>query len=142
MKYDDASWHYGGDFPEELSKQAGGTHIGMFLTWCLLNGLSGKIHLEDASDDLDKLKNRSETPGQWFCNYCDEKFIDEDLSDEGNLFAEYYYASDDAPYVEDYINILGSNLESIYYVPDSWECFDAIAPLISQRFKIWKRNNG
>ena len=30
-KYDDASWHYGGDFPKDLPIEAGATHTGMFL---------------------------------------------------------------------------------------------------------------
>ncbi|WP_262497415.1 DUF7832 domain-containing protein [Pedobacter caeni] len=28
-KYDDASWHYGGDFPKDLPQINGATHIGM-----------------------------------------------------------------------------------------------------------------
>ena len=43
MKYDDASWHYGGDFPSELSSDAGATHIGMFVTWALLVDLGGSF---------------------------------------------------------------------------------------------------
>ncbi|RML48695.1 DUF7832 domain-containing protein [Pseudomonas avellanae] len=31
MKYDDASWHYNGNFPSDLPDTAGATHIGMFL---------------------------------------------------------------------------------------------------------------
>ncbi|WP_163023784.1 hypothetical protein [Pseudomonas viridiflava] len=27
MKYDDASWHYTGDFPADQPKEQGGTHI-------------------------------------------------------------------------------------------------------------------
>jgi len=41
MKYDDASWHYGGDFPDDLPDEAGATHTGMFLAWALLSGLGG-----------------------------------------------------------------------------------------------------
>ena len=29
MKYDDASWHYNGDFPTDLPVEAGATHIGL-----------------------------------------------------------------------------------------------------------------
>jgi len=31
-KYDDASWHYGGEYPENISEENASTHIGMFLT--------------------------------------------------------------------------------------------------------------
>ena len=34
MKYDDASWHYGGNFPKGLSRKNGATHIAFFLVWC------------------------------------------------------------------------------------------------------------
>lgn len=44
MKYDDASWHVGGEFPKELPPQAGATHIGMFAAWCMLAGLAGELH--------------------------------------------------------------------------------------------------
>ncbi len=31
MKYDDASWHYGGEFPADSPDEFGGTHIGLSL---------------------------------------------------------------------------------------------------------------
>ena len=84
MKYDDASWHYGGDFPAGLPPEAGATHIAMFLGWAVLNGLAGEYHTADAADELARLQRREVTPTQWFIHACDEKFTDEDLNDEGN----------------------------------------------------------
>ena len=140
MKYDDASWHYGGDFPEDLSDEAGATHIAMFVAWCLLNGLAGELHTEDLPEDLEKLKNKEETPGQWFIKNCDEKFTDEDLNEEGNLFAQYYYAADEAPYLDVYENILGNSVPHLYAVPDTWESYEKLAPVISAGFGEWKQN--
>ena len=34
-KYDDASWHYEGDYPEDLPTANAATHIGMFLAGVL-----------------------------------------------------------------------------------------------------------
>ena len=48
MKYDDASWHSEGDFPDDLPEEAGGTHIGMFFAWALLSGMGGD---EDKDDE-------------------------------------------------------------------------------------------
>lgn len=138
MKYDDASWHYGGDFPDDLPREAGGTHIGMFLSWCLLNGLGGLIHREDFSDFLEQLEARQITPGRHFLSACDEKFWDEDLNDEGNAFAQTYDASDNARNIADYFDALGDDLPSLYHVPDSWESYERIAPIISRRFEEWK----
>ncbi|WP_300481581.1 hypothetical protein [Shewanella sp.] len=140
MKYDDASWHYGGDFPEGLKIEAGATHIGMFVVWCLLNNLAGDLHIVEFSDDLEKLKNREETPGQWFIRNCDEKFTDEDLSPIGNKFAEYFYASDDAPYLDIYEHTVGQHVSHLYAVPDNWETYDKLAPEISRAFNQWSAN--
>jgi len=49
MKYDDASWHYDGEFPADLPPEAGATHIGMYLAWCLLNELAGPLYTDDFS---------------------------------------------------------------------------------------------
>ena len=84
LKYDDASWHSRGDFPKDLPPKAGATHTGMFVSWRLLNGLGGKIHFEEPASLLSQLRARSITPGDYFLKACDEKFTDEDLTDEGN----------------------------------------------------------
>jgi hypothetical protein len=36
MKYDDASWHFGGEFPKDLPEEAAATHTGMFVAWAFL----------------------------------------------------------------------------------------------------------
>lgn len=112
----------------------------MFVAWCVLNGLAGDIHEEEFSEDLAKLKNREETPGQWFIRNCDEKFTDEDLNELGNKFAEYYYASDNAPYLDVYESVLGGDVTHLYAVPDTWESYDKLAPIMSSDFNQWSRN--
>jgi hypothetical protein len=37
MAYDRADWHYGSDFPNDVPDENGGTHIGMFLAWAIIN---------------------------------------------------------------------------------------------------------
>jgi len=142
MKYDDASWHYGGDFPSHLPNEAGATHIGMFVAWCLLNNLGSEFHLEEFSDELNDLKNRKLTPGAWFINTCDEKFTDDDLSDEGNSFADFYYQNEKTKqYDNDYTDLLCQDLDFVYEVPDSWETYEKLAPKILTQFKSWKKKN-
>lgn len=46
-KYDDAAWHYNGDFPKDLPKENGATHIGMLLTWCIEMELVAEEQVED-----------------------------------------------------------------------------------------------
>jgi hypothetical protein len=140
MKYDDASWHYGGDFPDDLPASAGATHSGMFLAWALLSGLGGDIHTEESPEDLEKLRTRAITPGQFLIDACDEKFIDEDLNDEGNAFAAVYFDFERGSYIADYERVLVQDLPSQYHVADTWENFDRLKPVLDQRFQEWRRN--
>ncbi len=139
MKYDDASWHYGGDFPADLPDVAGATHIGMFVAWAMCNDLAGLIHIEQYPDDLKSLRGRNITPGSWLISICDEKFIDEDLNEEGNQFAiAYFYGDHPRPkYIYDYMQEFLEH-DNVYTVEDSWDSFDRISPIISQRFERWK----
>jgi hypothetical protein len=136
VKYDDASWHYGGDFPNDLPREAGATHIAMFVSWAVLNGLASDYHKVDAAKELAQLRVREITPGQWFIRTCDEKFTDEDLSDEGNSFAISYYG-DGGSYLDDYCNTF-PGVNSLYYVDDNWASFDALAPAIAGRLRAWR----
>lgn len=143
MTYDDASWHYAGDFPQGLPPEAGATHIGMFLAWMLLNGLGGAVHVQD-SGALSSLAERTMTPGKWFLRHCDEKFTAEDLSDEGNRFAAAYYAYDEDRYEEGQPTWLSDyarrfpDVADAYSVPDDWASYDRLAPILAQRFALWR----
>lgn len=145
MKYDDASWHYGGDFPAGLPPEAGATHIAMFLAWAVLNGLASEYHTIDAADDLARLQGREVTPTEWFIRTCDEKFTDEDLNDEGNSFAASYYGdgeglhSAEESYLSDYCDAFPS-ASSLYDVEDSWGSFDVLAPRIARRLEAWRNS--
>lgn len=139
MKYDDASWHYGGDFPKDLPRQAGATHIGMFLAWMLLNGFAGDELAEEAEEDIAALRDRSITGARFLVRVLDEKLTDEDFSDEGNAFAIAYYQGeeDDSRYVDDYFEVFDVDESSLYGVPDTWENYDRLSGRISQRFSDW-----
>lgn len=134
-QYDDADWHYGDDFPDDLPKAAGGTHIGMFVTWCLLGGFAG----EDIADELDPLESREQTPGQFLMDVLGEKFASDDLTADGNAFAVAYYVgrSDDSRYLDDYLDEFDTTAAELYRVEDTWEAYDRIADRIDDRFREW-----
>ena len=139
MKYDDASWHYGGQFPKDLPNEAGATHTGMFVAWALLTGLAGEIHTEEIPEGLEKLRSRSVTPGQFFLEACDGKFTDEDLNDEGNAFAQEYFDFDRGAYMNDYDQLLAKGLPSQYHVQDTWTNFDKLRHVLDKRLDDWQR---
>ena len=142
MAYDNWDWHAGGEFPEDLAPEAGATHIGMFVAWAYSAGLIGEFHLEESAEGLEELKNRTASPGQWLLTWCDGKFWDEDLSEEGNEFARHYYQGDAQPdYITDYDATLGVGAggpETSYHVPDTWETFDVLKPVLDKRLDEWR----
>jgi hypothetical protein len=142
MKYDDASWHYGGEFPEDLPDEAGATHTGMYLAWALLSGLSGDIHVTDFPEDIPRLQSRVLTPGAFFLSSCDGKLTVENLSDEGNAFTAHYFNFESGQYLADYEETLGQDMPAgpngLYYVADSWENFDILKPVLDSRLAEWR----
>jgi hypothetical protein len=141
MKYDDATWHSGGTFPDDLPAEAGATHTGMFVAWALLSGLSGDIHIVDFPDDVPSLRDRSITPGAFFLASCDGKLTSEDLNDEGNAFAASYFGLEKGGYLADYEAALGRNLPTLYHVSDTWENYDRISPILDNRLMAWRRRS-
>lgn len=137
MKYDDASWHYGGDFPKDLPDEAGATHAGMFLAWALHSGLAGEFFTVDFPEDMSKLLSRSVTPGRFFLDACDGKFTSEELNDVGNRFAAAYYDMQKGQFLADYEATVGGSLPTLYHVSDSWETYELLRPVFDRRFKEW-----
>lgn len=131
---------YGGDFPADLPDEAGATHIGMFVAWAWLTGLANPDIISDIPETLDALNRRTLTPGRLFLSSCDGKFIDEDLSVEGNAFATDYFNSP-GKYVDDYTELLANELPSAYHVPDTWDSYDRLKPRLDQRFREWSEKS-
>lgn len=142
MKYDDASWHYGGDFPPDLPSKAGATHIAMLFTWTFFAGLLAATLIKDAEDHLKKLAVRSLSPTDIFLDGFGEKLHSAFFTEEGNDFLKCYYDMENftSPdtYLRDYVLLCPKAAESLYHVPDTWETFDALAPTINARFLAWK----
>lgn len=93
MKYDDASWHFGGEFPPESPQEYGGTHIGVFLRWCFMKGWAGELHTKEEYDAVQAVVRGEMSGTDFLFKYCDGKLTDEDLNDDGNKFASSYYDS-------------------------------------------------
>lgn len=140
-KYDDMSWHTEGDFPSDLSPDASCTHIGMFLAWALLNNMASDEHLRDFQSSIEKLRRREITPGEYLRNNCDGKLTIEELNAASNQFANHYYDMSNGAYIRDYENLLSTNLPSTYHVADSWEAYDKLEIVLSQRFAEWDKRN-
>lgn len=139
VAYDRADWHYGGEFPEDLPPEAGGTHIGMFLGWAIMRGLESEAHREGSAEALKAVRERRMTGRDFLMKECDEKFTEKDLNDEGNAFVEAYFLKEGpGGYLSDYEETLGDDLPSLYHVEDTWPNFDKFALILDWRFAEWK----
>jgi len=94
MRYDDASWHYNGDYPAGSPKEFGGTHIALFLKWCFRQGWAGHRHLQKAPKETRAVIDGLMTASDFFFRFCGGKLTNKDLSPEGNAFAGQYYGND------------------------------------------------
>ncbi len=140
MKYDDASWHYGGKFPKDLPDHAGATHIGMFLAWMIIGQFESEQLAEEFGELLDTLRARGLTGAELLMSALDGKFSDQDLNKVGNAFALAYYQGkdDDSIYIDDYFEIFEVNEDTCYRVEDTWANFDRLAVRIAERMNGWK----
>jgi hypothetical protein len=130
MKYDDASWHNGGDFPKDSPPEYGGTHIALLLKWCLLRGWAGDLHLKESSEDLQRLLHGDMTATDFLFRNCDGKFTNEDLNEEGNSFVVVYYGND-GPYLGDYAEAFG---DLMYVVGEKEHDFRKFTQMVDRRY--------
>lgn len=139
MKYDDAETCFL-NFETDLENEAGGTHTGMYLAWAAFNGL-----LDEGFDEavLAPLRARQSTGRQLYFDQCDGKLTDEDFNDRGNAFTASYY---EASFLADYQRVFadqmpngGETTDDFCSVPDTWENFDRLVPVLDQRFAQWQQ---
>ncbi|WP_133512913.1 hypothetical protein [Candidatus Thiosymbion oneisti] len=140
MKYDDSTWHFGGEFPEELDERHAGIHIGMFLGWIIRRGLYSELLSDLAQDDILAVQNRLLTGTQFLQRVCDGKLTNEDLNEEANLFAQDYYASDD--YIDDYSQAFIDIGPTLYHVTDDNANALKVEDFLDKAFQTWKISRG
>ena len=129
MKYDDASWHYGGDFPAGQPQEHGGTHIALFLRWCFVKGWAGDFHVEEEPEAVVQVISGELSATEFLFRYCDGKFTEEDLNDAGNEIAGQYYGSHGL-YLQDYADHFGNLM---YVAPESAHDFEEFSTILDAR---------
>lgn len=138
--FDNADWHTETDYPSDLPSTAAATHIGMYLTWCAHNGL--------LRDDLDlqpaTARSQETSPGGFALAAADGVLSSDLFTAAGVAFTTAYYGlpddDEDAEFSfdDDYVDEFFDDGESIYHVPDTWQSFDRISPVIDARFAQWQ----
>jgi hypothetical protein len=134
---DRADWHYGGNYPPGLPPENGGTHIGVYLAWIIHRGLGSRTLTKYAGAMHQRVLNRQATGRDLLFSELDEKFFSELLTREARDFTRDYYESNE--YLNDYDQILGADLATLYEVSDTWENYDRIAPVLDERLEAWRK---
>ncbi len=139
MKYDDASWHSdAANFPKDEPPKSGATHIGMFVTWMVLNGFASDELMADWSEQVQMLKPRQVTPGQFVWQYMDGQFSSFDLSEKGRLFADAYYRAEAGDnYLKAYETAVKGGLSTEYLLPDTWETYAKVSAVVDAAYQSW-----
>lgn len=121
MKYDDASYHSEGDFPEDSPAEFGGTHIALFLRWCFVKGWASDRHLRESPEAVQAVIDGTLPATDFLFHYCDGKLVSDSLNEEGNRFAAAYY---EVEYMNRYAGLF---MDEMYTEPESAHDFDALA---------------
>ncbi|MGV0654938.1 hypothetical protein ABQE48_13825 [Mycolicibacterium thermoresistibile] len=129
MTYDDAGWHYDSVIEQGLPLGQAATHIGMFFAW-----LAHRNMVDPDFTDITPLIARTMTPGQFLTARCAGEINSSMLTPRAAAFTEAAYRNylnsyGDLPYI--------AKFDGTYVVPDTWETYDAVAPLIDEIKLAW-----
>jgi hypothetical protein len=140
--YDEWKWHVGGEFPRGTPPAQGYVHIAMYLTWIVLRELEN-VHffaeLERATGRslIPTIRRRKRTAGI-LRTATDGVFASDMLSPVAKAFTDNYYDGEPSQFLTDWVETFGPATDT-YSVPDSWETYAAIEPILDDRFRDWHR---
>ncbi|MFC8921102.1 hypothetical protein [Cellulosimicrobium sp. NPDC057127] len=146
--FDDATWHSSEDgYPTDLGPEAAATHVGVFLAWAVLSGHASASLERDAADGVAALRERATTGGRFVLDACDGRLDADALDDDAAAFAAAYYTGGDDEdeeaglYLEDYVDAVSpgeGDPTDVYRVPDTWDTYELVGPLVDSRFAQWQ----
>jgi hypothetical protein len=136
IEYDLWRWHTEGAFPADQPPDQGYVHIGVFVAWLALHEMLDPdwVVKSGLERTVAAIRDRAATP----CGLRDPtagRLASDMLTAEGQGFAGAYYAPEYG-YARDWRRVFGRQADR-YAVPDNWETFDAIAPLVDGRRQQW-----
>lgn len=136
IEYDLWRWHTEGDFPKDQPPEQGYVHIGMFLVWLIDMNLLDQDWAQGGvvSSAIESIRERKGSACA-LRDLTDGRLAGDMLGDEGQAFTGAYYAPEYG-YVRDWNRVFGRSAAR-YAVPDEWETYDRIGPVIERRYHEW-----
>ena len=127
MTIDDAGWHYDTCSEHDLDDSCAATHIGMFFAWLAHHDLAAPGRI-----DITALRDRSMTPGAFLLARCGGEISGFMLTPKGLAFSQAAYRA----YLGAYRRIPEVAAYPVTYAaPDTWETYEAVAPVISEAYQ-------
>jgi hypothetical protein len=136
IEYDLWRWHTEGDFPQDQPPEQGYVHIGMFLVWLIDHDLLDDdwVARSGVKPAVTAISERQGTACA-LRDVTDGRLASDMLTPEGQAFAGAYYAPEYG-YARDWRRGFGRRADH-YAVPDDWETYEWIGPLIERRYAQW-----
>jgi len=137
--FDDASHHYGGNWPPGLPRSQAYVHTGLFLGWIVGAGLCSERFSTDHAADLKTFRSGG-ISGPALFERIGGILSSDMLSDEGAAFASEYFDLEQGAYLDDYGHLLADRQPTAYHVPDTAESARRISERIDLRYAQWKQD--
>ena len=136
--FDKVKYHTEGDFSKDVSPQQAYVPTGYFIAWCAISGLLSVETLEQFQSDLVALLGRTVPPSDLYRKF-GGVFSDANLNITGSKFTNSYFDFENGLYLDDFIEILATDVPSVFHVEDNWTNFDILCVRVDQRFQSWKQ---
>lgn len=136
--FDKAKFHDNSIQQLGLDEEQSFVHTGLFFAWLVNNELVSDFFVEEAGNEIKKLKARKISPSKIYMNW-DGVLLGEMLNDKGFNFALSYFDFEKGNYIADYENVFNVTGDQVFTVKDTWDNYDKIRPVIDEAFKKWSQ---
>jgi hypothetical protein len=136
MEYDLWRWHTEGKFPADQLPEQGYVHIGIYIAWLAFHDMLDPDWVARSGVKRAVAAIRERQDGVCALrDMTDGRLSSDMLTAEGQDFTGAYYAPEYG-YSSDWRRVFGRRANR-YAVPEEWETYDRIEPLIELRYHQW-----
>jgi hypothetical protein len=125
MSYDQGYWHQEGCAERNIDEKYAGTHIAVYLKWCMEKGFLASTLEASDTQLLTAVRSGSLPVSQYFEENLDWKFGDWCLNERGNAFTTSYYDS--------YLSEVSVRVPSAVLGPEEGVDFQQLFQLLDER---------
>lgn len=131
MAYDQGYWHTDQCSELGVEESFAGTHIAIYIKWCLERGLLNDEFDSEDGEARENVKSGRMSANEYFENHLDWKFGKWNLNPRGNEFTESYYNN----YIED----LNKSFPAIIYGDEDKVNFAALCYFLDKRYEEFEQ---